>query len=42
MPSRAAPISKVERHVSDRFCAVLWYTCEQLTIRPVAEANREL
>ena len=25
--SCASPISKVERHISDRFCSTLWYNC---------------
>ena len=23
----ASPVSKVERHISDRFCSTLWYNC---------------
>ena len=39
--SKAAPISKVEPHFSDRFCATLW--CGVNRFRTLAEVNnREL
>ena len=34
-----APISKVERHISDRFCATVW--CKVTAIRTVAEVNKQ-
>ena len=36
--SLATPISKVERHISDKYCAIVCAVCTP--IRPVAEVNK--